>query len=369
MARPFLADPELVKKAQEGREDEINTCIGCNQACLDHVFKNKLSSCLVNPRACHETIINYLPVNGGRKQIAVVGAGPAGLAFSVTAAGRGHKVTLYEADSEIGGQFNMAKTIPGKEEFNETIRYYGKQLGLTGVSLKLNTRFSEEQFVSGDYDEVILATGVKPRKPVIEGVELAMVLSYLDVLKYKRPVGKRVAIIGAGGIGFDVAEFLSIGNHQSQQVDEFLNEWGIDPSNEVRGGVDGLQQNMKESGREITMFQRSGGKMGAGLGKTTGWILRNKLKMKGVKMVTSVLYDKIDEKGLHYTIDRKSGREEKLLEVDNVILCTGQLSENSLYDVLRNQGISVQLVGGADKAEELDAKKAIEQASMAAATV
>ncbi len=369
MARPFLADPELVIKAEEGREDEINTCIGCNQACLDHVFKNKLTSCLVNPRACHETIINYSTVTGSKKQIAVVGAGPAGLAFSVTAAGRGHKVTLFETDSEIGGQFNMAKTIPGKEEFNETIRYYRKQLELTGARVKLNTRFGEDDFSSGEFDEVILATGVKPRKPVIEGVELPMVLSYLDVLKFRKPVGRRVAIIGAGGIGFDVAEYLSIGNQQSQQVNEFLDEWGIDPSNEVRGGVKGLPQNMKTSGREITMFQRSGGKMGAGLGKTTGWIHRNTLKMKGVKMVTNLTYDKIDERGLHYTINRKSGSEKKLLEVDNVILCTGQLSENSLYQVLKDKGITVQLIGGADKAEELDAKRAIEQASKVAATI
>ncbi len=365
MARPFLADAELVKKAEEGREDEINTCIGCNQACLDHVFKNKLTSCLVNPRACHETELNYLPTNDPKK-IAVVGAGPAGLAFSTVAAQRGHKVTLFDASDKIGGQFNIAKKIPGKEEFNETLRYFGKQLELHAVEVKLNTPVSAEDLKSGNYDQVILATGIQPRKPGIDGIEHPKVMSYLDVLQKEKEVGKKVAIIGAGGIGFDVAEYLSHGHDSKEQsIEEFLSEWGIDPQNEARGGVENVDPQPVDSPREIVMLQRTNGKMGAKLGKTTGWIHRTTLKHRNVQMLTNVQYKKIDDDGLHITV----GEEDRLLPVDNVVICAGQLSENSLLKPLQEAGINVDIIGGAHTAAELDAKAAINQASKLAAMV
>ena len=366
MARPFLADAELMKKSEEGREDEINTCIGCNQACLDHVFKNQMTSCLVNPRACHETELNYLPTQKS-KQIAVVGAGPAGLAFSTVAAQRGHKVTLYEAESEIGGQFNMAKKVPGKEEFNETIRYFNKQIELTGVDLKLNTKVTNEDLTKNGYEEVVIAAGVNPRTPEIPGIDHPKVLSYIDVLKHNKPVGQKVAIIGAGGIGFDVAEFLSHeGKSTSLDLQAFLKEWGVDPENEVRGGIEGLKPQPHSSPREIYMLQRKESKMGAGLGKTTGWIHRAALKMKNVRMIAGVSYDKIDDHGLHITV---GGDTPRILEVDNIIICAGQLSDKSLYEPLSSTGLKVHLIGGADVAAELDAKRAIDQASRLAAVV
>lgn len=363
MARPFLADPELVNKSKEGREDEINTCIGCNQACLDHVFQRKISSCLVNPRACYETELNYTPTKN-KKNIAVVGAGPAGLAASTVLAERGHSVTLFEASNEIGGQFNIAKQIPGKEEFYETIRYFNKKIDLTGVDLKLNTK-AEMETLSG-FDEVILSTGIIPRTPKIPGIEHPKVLGYVDVLKNKKPVGKKVALIGAGGIGFDTAEYLvHQGESTSQNLSAFLKEWGIDEKNEVRGGIEGLQAQPEESAREVYLLQRKDSKIGAGLGKTTGWIHRSTLKNKKVQMINGVSYDKIDDDGLHISQNGDS----RVLNVDNVVICAGQVSKNDLFEPLKAKGVSVHLIGGADLASELDAKRAIDQGSRLAATL
>lgn len=357
MARPFLADPEIIIKAEQSRENEINTCIACNQACLDHIFQNKVSSCLVNPKACHETELVSKPAEKIKK-IAVVGAGPAGLAFSTEAAKRGHKVTLFDAEAQIGGQFNMAKKIPGKEEFYETLRYFKNQIAINRVDLQLNKRVSANDLK--DFEEVIIACGVNPRNPKIEGQENAKVLSYVEVLKEGKPVGEKVAIIGAGGIGFDVAEFISQkGESASLDTADFLKEWGIDGTIEARGGVNNVKAHPEKSPREITMFQRSKGKMGARLGKTTGWIHRAALKTRKVNMVTDVQYNKIDDKGLHFTQDG----EQKLLEVDTIILCAGQVSEKSLFKPLTDMGVSVHLIGGSAVAAELDAKHAIRQAT------
>ncbi|WP_282111674.1 NADPH-dependent 2,4-dienoyl-CoA reductase [Maribacter stanieri] len=365
MARPFLADPEWVNKASENKSDEINTCIGCNQACLDHVFQQKVASCLVNPRACHETELNYLPTEH-RKKIAVIGAGPAGLAASTIAAQRGHEVILFDADKEIGGQFNMAKQIPGKEEFYETIRYFNTQIALHKVTVKLNTRVQADDIKNGNFDEVILATGIQPRSPKIEGIEHPKVLNYLDVLKHKKPVGKRVAVIGAGGIGFDVSEFLAHeGESTSLHIDAWLKEWGIDKTITARSGIEGMQAVVEPSPRELFMFKRSKGKFGANLGKTTGWIHRSTLKKKNVQFINSVKYIKIDDEGLHYV----QNEEQKVLAVDNVIICAGQLPFKELLSPLEALGLKVHVVGGADVASELDAKRAINQASRLAAII
>ena len=363
MARPFLADPYFVQKAQEDKADEINTCIACNQACLDHVFKRKIASCMVNPRACHETELVYDPTSSA-KNIAVVGAGPAGLAYSCVSAERGHKVTLFDASDQIGGQFNIAKQIPGKEEFYETLRYFSKRLQNANVQLKLNTRVSAEDLK--EFDHVILSTGIKPRKLTIEGINHPKVLSYLDVLKDKKDVGEKVAIIGAGGIGFDVAEFLTHkGESTALNVGAFLEEWGIDHSLDSRGGIEGVQSVVAESPRKIFLMQRKSTKVGAKLGKTTGWVHRLSLKSKNVSMINAVEYNKIDDKGLHYT--RKG--EQHVLEVDHIIVCAGQLSNNELYQPLVDMGLKVDLIGGADLALELDAKHAINQGSRLAAAV
>ena len=365
MARPFLADPEFVNKAAAGRGDEINTCIGCNQACLDHTFGGKLTSCLVNPRACHETELNYLPVTQVRK-IAVVGAGPAGLAAATVAAQRGHEVTLFDSASEIGGQFNIAKRIPGKEEFYETLRYFGRKLETTGVDLRLNTRVKVDDLLGQGYDEVILATGIAPRTPAIPGVDNPKVLSYLDVILARKPVGKSVAVIGAGGIGFDVSEYLvHQGVATSLDRDAFWDEWGIDTQLAARGGVAGIKPHPHAPARQVFLLQRKATKVGDGLGKTTGWIHRTGLKNKQVQMLNSVEYLKIDDAGLHIRIGAEG--EEKLLPVDNVVICAGQDPLRELYEGLQAAGQSVHLIGGADVATELDAKRAIDQGSRLAA--
>lgn len=354
MARPFLADPYFVQKAMQGKSDEINTCIGCNQACLDHVFSGKMTSCLVNPKACHEEEFASKPAEKIKK-LAVVGAGPAGLAFATTAAERGHQVTLFDAADEIGGQFNIAKQIPGKEEFYETIRYFGKMIEKTGVNLVLGKKLSAEDLNSDDFDEVILATGIKPRTPEIDGVDHPKVLSYIDVIKHKAPVGKRVAVIGAGGIGFDVSEFLSHqGEATSQNIPAFMKEWGVDMSMQARGGIEGVEAQVTPSPREIYLLQRKKSKVGAKLGKTTGWIHRAGLANKGVKMIPACSYEKIDDQGLHIDV----AGEKKVLEVDNVILCAGQEPLRALVEGLNKP---YHLIGGADVAAELDAKRAINQ--------
>ena len=365
MARPFLADPEFVNKAMEGRADEINTCIGCNQACLDHVFSRKRSSCLVNPQACHELDLIYQK-KAQVKRVAVIGAGPAGLACATVAAECGHQVTLFEASNEIGGQFNIAKQIPGKEEFYETIRYFSRRLEVLNVAVKLSERVNLKTIKAGDFDEVVIATGVLPREPGIPGQDHPKVLTYLDVLRDKKPVGDRVAVIGAGGIGFDVCEFLSHeGDDSSVDVKAFLSKWGIDPENEVRGGVAGVVANTSKIERAITLLQRKTTRLGAGLGKTTGWIHRASLKTKKINMVAGAQYDNIDDAGLHYTLDGES----RILPVDTIVLCTGQVPLRDLHSELEKNGISSHLIGGADVAAELDAKRAINQGSRLAAAL
>ncbi|MCW8108332.1 NADPH-dependent 2,4-dienoyl-CoA reductase [Alteromonas ponticola] len=360
MARPFLADADFVIKAKELRADEINTCIGCNQACLDHVFNGKLTSCLVNPRACHELELIITPARESKK-IAVVGAGPAGLAAATTAAQRGHQVTLFEADDKIGGQFNIAKQIPGKEEFYETLRYFAKQIELTGVKLKLSTRLDAVQLNQGDFDEVIVATGISPRIPKIEGIQRPKVLTYLDVIKHKKPVGKTVAIVGAGGIGFDTAEFLSHGESTpSQDIPTFMKEWGIDMTWQARAGVEGMQPQPEASPREIYLLQRKSTKVGAGLGKTTGWAHRVGLQMKGVEMIAGVEYQRVDDQGLHISVEGQA----QVLPVDNVIICAGQEPLRQLIEGLTKP---YHLIGGAHEALELDAKRAIDQGTRLAA--
>jgi 2,4-dienoyl-CoA reductase (NADPH2) len=363
MARPLLADPEFVNKAAAGRADEINTCIGCNQACLDHTFSGKITSCLVNPRACHETILKIEPV-AAKKRVAVVGAGPAGLAASTTAARRGHDVTLFEAGADVGGQFNIAKQIPGKEEFYETLRYYRNEIKLAGVKTQFNTRVSVDDLVKGGFDEIILATGVTPRTPAIEGVDHPKVLSYLDVLRDKKPVGKNVAVIGAGGIGFDVSEYLTHeGESPSLNLAKFNEEWGIDSGYADRGGI--KAPHLAKPPRQIYLLQRKTSKVGDGLGKTTGWIHRTSLKNRNVEMIAGATYNKIDDAGLHITV----GGKDVLLPVDNVVLCAGQEPFRELQAGLEAAGQKVTLIGGADVAAELDAKRAIKQGTEVAAAL
>ncbi|MEX0445908.1 FAD-dependent oxidoreductase [Xenorhabdus sp. SGI246] len=355
MARPFLADAEFILKAEQNRADEINTCIGCNQACLDRIFVGKLTSCLVNPRACHETEFIAEPVKQP-KTIAVIGAGPAGLSFAVTAASRGHHVTLFERENKIGGQFNIAKQIPGKEEFHETLRYFERQLALNDVEVKLNHTATADQLAS--FEEVVIATGITPRTPNIDGIKHEKVLTYLDVLKHKRDVGPCVAIIGAGGIGFDTAEYLSqSGQSSSLSSHAFSQEWGIDQTLSHRGGLQPEGAHMERSPRKIYLLQRKDSKVGEGLGKTTGWVHRASLLMRGVTMLNSVQYLKIDDQGLHILRDG----EQQCLEVDNVIICAGQEPLKELYQPLQAMGKNVYLIGGADVAAELDARRAIDQ--------
>ena len=361
LARPLLADPQWANKARAGRPERINTCIACNQACLDHVFENKLASCLVNPRAAHETELVYRPTASPRR-IAVVGAGPAGLACATVAAERGHHVTLFDANAEIGGQFNVAKRIPGKEEFHETLRYFRHKLEETGVQLRLGTRVSADALAG--FDEVVLATGILPRKVDFPGAGHAKVVDYLDVLLGRVTVGPRAAIIGAGGIGFDVGEFLShAGPSPSLDTASWMAEWGVDPSFEARGAL--ARPVIVPSPRKLWLLQRSAGRPGAKLGKTTGWIHRATLKAKGVTQLGGVEYLGVDDAGLHIRVEGV----EQLLDVDHVVICAGQESNRSLHAELAAAGISAQLIGGADVAAELDAKRAIDQGSRVAAAL
>ncbi|MFB6700039.1 oxidoreductase [Streptomyces rubiginosohelvolus] len=361
MARPFLADPEFVAKAAADRADAINTCIGCNQACLDHIFSLKITSCLVNPRACHETELVLSPTRT-RKRVAVVGAGPAGLACSVTAAERGHAVTLFDTADEIGGQLNVARRVPGKEEFDETLRYFRTRLAELDVDVRLSTR-ADTGTLDG-FDEIVLATGVEPRTPAIPGTDHPNVVSYLDVLRDGAPVGDRVAIVGAGGIGFDVAEFLTDGGDAaSLDADTFFRQWGVDTAYEDRGGLRAPER--PKSPRTVHLVQRRTTKVGAGLGKTTGWIHRTELRHRGVEMIAGASYDLIDDEGLHLTVDG----ERRVLPVDTVVLCAGQEPRRELYEALSAGTVPVHLIGGADVAAELDAKRAIRQGTELAAAL
>lgn len=364
MARPMLADPEFVLKASEGRSDEINTCIGCNQACLDHIFSMKIATCLVNPRACYETELIFKETHAG-KNIAVIGAGPAGLSFAVYAASRGHKVKVFDASNQIGGQFNIAKTIPGKEEFYETLRYFKRQIELQpNIELVLNHTATYEELSQANYDDIVIATGVTPRQLQFEGIDHPKVLSYIQVLKERVPVGKRVAIIGAGGIGFDTAEYLTHeGDSGSLNPEKFYAEWGIDTTYQHVGGLKAAE--LEKSEREIYLLQRKTASVGAGLGKTTGWIHRTGLKHRDVKMIAGASYDKVDDQGLHITVDGQS----RVLEVDNVVICAGQESYTAMFDQLKADGKNVHLIGGAKEAGELDAKRAIRQGAELAAVL
>mmetsp|Transcript_16912 Transcript_16912/g.42263 ORF Transcript_16912/g.42263 Transcript_16912/m.42263 type:complete len:649 (+) Transcript_16912:421-2367(+) len=406
MARPFLADPDILNKAMAGQERLINTCIGCNQACLDHTFQLKQASCLVNPRAGYETSLNYTPVpESQRQRIAVVGSGPAGLATATVAASRGHIVTLFDGANQIGGQFNLAKRIPGKEEFYETIRYFGAKLEDTGVTVRLNERVTAESLLAASppFDHVVLATGITPRRPPIPGINGKNVRMYSEVLQgLGEPVGSRVAIIGAGGIGFDVAEFLSHSHAPAPKHDEtsaaagnergwemppqpelalFLAEWGIDPTNEQRGGLAAEGPKPPPPAKQITLLQRKGGKVGAGLGKTTGWVHRAGLKARNVEFVSGADYLKIDEAGLTVAVapevvkgakKEKGGKvEQRLIEVDTIVICAGQEPNRELHEALLAAGgrLQVHLVGGSERAGELDAKRAIDQGSRLAAQI
>ncbi|WP_406109052.1 NADPH-dependent 2,4-dienoyl-CoA reductase [Streptomyces sp. NBC_01003] len=363
LARPLLADPDFVAKARAERSETINTCIGCNQACLDHTFSGKITSCLVNPRACHETELVLAPTRL-RKRVAVVGAGPAGLACAVSAAERGHAVTLFDAASEVGGQLNIARKVPGKEEFDETLRYYRAQLELHGVDVRLNTPVTAADLTPDAYDEVVVATGVTPRTPEIEGIDHPSVVGYLDVLRDGAPVGERVAIVGAGGIGFDVAEYLTdSGDKASQDPATYFRQWGVDMDYQGRGGL--AKPDRPAPPRAVHLLQRKTSKVGAGLGKTTGWIHRTELRHRGVTMVAGATYDRIDDAGLHVTVDGSS----TVIPVDTVVLCTGQDPRRGLYDDLLAAGREAHLIGGADVAAELDAKRAIRQGTELAAAL
>ncbi len=365
MARPMLADPDLVRKTLEGREDEINTCIACNQACLDHTFTGQTVSCLVNPRACRETELNYQPTDHSRR-LAVVGAGPAGLAYATVAAERGHRVTLFDAASEIGGQFNLARRIPGKEEFDETLRYFRRRIEVLGIDLRLDTRVDAKSLQAEGFDHVVVATGIEPRTPDIDGIHHPKVVSYIDVIMGRASVGQSVAIMGAGGIGFDVAELITHkGTSAALDIDVFAREWGVDFANHPRGGVTGVVPMVATSGRDVTLMQRKSDAVGKSLGRTTGWTHRLTLQRRGVKMMNGVEYLKIDDAGLHVLIKG----EPRLFEVDTVIVCAGQTPLRTLFDSLEAEHVPASLIGGAFEASELDAKRAINQASELAAQI
>jgi 2,4-dienoyl-CoA reductase (NADPH2) len=361
LARPLLADPEWVNKAAKGQSHYINTCIACNQACLDHTFALKLSSCLVNPRACHETELNYTPTEHAKK-IAVVGAGPAGLAFAHVAAMRGHEVHLFDGASQLGGQFLLAKNVPGKEEYAETIRFYASMMDLYGVKVHLNTYVDQNSDLSL-FDEIVLSNGIIPRKLDISGYNHSKVVSYIDVLSGKVEVGNKVAIIGAGGIGFDVATYLVDGSHDTDAILEYQQKWGIDPNYQHRGGI--IKPSHKGEAREIYLLKRSSGKHGSTLGKTTGWIHKMVLANANVKMMSDVSYNHVDEKGLHISHQDN----EIILDVDHVIVCAGQESNRTLYNALHGTVYNIHLIGGADEAGELDAKRAIHQACTLASKI
>ncbi|GAA4542419.1 NADPH-dependent 2,4-dienoyl-CoA reductase [Amycolatopsis samaneae] len=362
MARPFLADPEWIRKAESGREDEINTCVACNQACLDHAFKRKLVSCMVNPRAGHETTLKLLPTRKA-KHVAVVGAGPAGLAAATALGERGHAVELFEADDALGGQFAIARKIPGKEEFAETIRYYTRRLEVTGVKVRLGTRATAADLRDGGFDEVVLATGVAPRVPALPGMDHPKVLSYVDVVKHGRPVGDRVAVIGAGGIGVDVSEFLTHADSPALDRDAWMAEWGVTDPERAAGGL--TEPRPEPAPRQVYLLQRKQSAIGAGLGKTSGWVHRAALRAKGVEQLSGVTYERIDDAGLHITV----AGQPRTLEVDTVVVCAGQEPVRDLADDLRAAGLPVHLIGGADVAAELDAKRAIDQGTRLAAAL
>ncbi len=362
MARPFLADADFVNKAENGKSNEINTCIACNQACLDHVFQKKRASCLVNPRAGYETELNFT-LTKHAKRIAVIGAGPAGLAFSCYAAERGHNVSLFDDKEIIGGQFNYAKQVPGKEEFYETLRYFGVRLEQTGVDVNLGSRMSVDDIVAMNFDEVILATGIHPREIDLEGLEHPKVMSYLDILRDHKPVGESVAIIGAGGIGFDVAEFILAKPGLVNDIDAWLDTWGIDKSYTKRGAL--KAPHSVEISKKVYLLQRKMSNVGSGLGKTTGWVHRKSLKAHGTEMIAGCQYLKVDDQGLHIEVNG----EPRLLAVDNVIVCAGQVPNRDMFDALKANGVSTHLIGGADVAAELDAKRAIRQGAELASII
>ena len=365
MARPFLADPDFVAKAEAGKADLIAPCIACNQACLDHTFQGKISSCLVNPRACFETEL-VVSKTDRPLRVAVVGAGPAGVAAALTASERGHKVTLFDRASEVGGQLNMARRIPGKGEFDGLVEYFAASLAASSVEVKLGTEATADRLKG--FDKAIIATGVIPRDPGIPGQEGPNVLSYVDVLRGKAPVGKRVAVVGAGGIGFDVAEFLVTGESPTENLVEWLEEWGVADPAEARGGIRPEGPQPEAPVRQVTLLQRKPEKPGRRLGKTTGWIHRATLQMKGVKMIGGVNYERIDASGLHVSFG-EARESPTLIEADTIVLCAGQLSERSLADALIAEGVEPIIIGGADVAAELDAKRAIDQGTRVAAAL
>lgn len=363
MARPLLADPEWVCKAAADRVDEINTCIACNQACLDHAFQHKTVSCLVNPRACHETELTLLPTRRG-KRVAVVGAGPAGLSAAVALAQRGHAVELFEAEERIGGQFDLARRIPGKEEFDESIRYFTRMLEVTGVTLHLGRRVAAAELIAGGYDEVVLATGVRPRIPEIPGIDHPMVMSYAELVRAEKRAGERVAVIGAGGIGYDISEFLTVDGHPTLKLDEWKEEWGVSLDEELPGQLTAPRP--APAARDVVLLQRKSGAFGSTLGKTSGWVHRAAVKAKGVERIGGVNYERIDDAGLHISFGPKRERP-RLIPVDTVVICAGQEPVRDLAEPLRAAGVTLHVIGGADVAAELDAKRAIDQGTRLAA--
>lgn len=356
MARPLLADPDFALKTRLGKAEEINTCIACNQACLDRIFTDRTATCLVNPRAGHEIEFDDQMVDKPRN-IAVVGAGPAGLSFAINAANRGHRVSLYEAGSQIGGQLNMAKQVPGKNEFNEMLRYFEVSLNKAGVEVHLNKKVHADDLAQQNFDDIVIATGVTPRIPEIDGVDHPKVVTYLDVLTKAVEVGEKVAVIGAGGIGFDTAEFLIGDWAESMDKNVFFRTWGVDASIQSQGGL--AEEHPHKVSKQIYMFQRKPESLGRNLGKSTGWILKSRLRKAGVVMTGGVSYDKVDDEGLHYTVNGQS----HVVDVDHVILCAGQNSNRTLYDELQAKNLNVHIIGGADVAAELDALRAINQAT------